>query len=128
MRAFFRPFVHVLKWPVRIGVFVIQLLHHMAAFFAWIWMFVNVIGALAQAGLQANKLWELRVIEDIWKEGMHYFSMAGGVQWQKILALALIPACILAWRNAYATFEQFHGWVHEHRHAVHGGPDVSRTP
>jgi hypothetical protein len=115
MRALFRPIAHLLKWPVRIGVFIVQFMHHLAAFFAWIWMSVNVIGALAQAGLQVNKLWELRVLEDIWNQGMRYFSMTGGLEWQKILGLALIPACILAGRNAYAAFEQFHAWVHEHR-------------
>ena len=56
MRALFRPIAHLLKWPVRIGVFIVQFMHHLAAFFAWIWMSVNVIGALAQAGWQVNKL------------------------------------------------------------------------
>jgi hypothetical protein len=31
-----RPFGHLLRWPVRIGVFVAHLMHHLAAFFAWI--------------------------------------------------------------------------------------------
>ena len=48
----------------------------------------------AQAGLQASKLWEMRVIEDIWRQGMQYFSLAGGLGWEKILALALITAWV----------------------------------
>ena len=117
MRDFLRPIVHLLKWPVRIGAFLGHLMHQTAAFFAWIWMLVHVVGTLAQAGLQANKLWELRVLEDIWREGMSYFSMAGGLGWQKILGLALIPAVLVAVRNAYVAYEQLRAWVHDHRHA-----------
>jgi len=50
---------------------------------------------------------------------MQYFSLAGGLEWQKILGLALIPACLLAMRNAYNAYEQFHAWVHEHKGAPH---------
>ena len=116
MRALLRPIVHLLKWPVRVGVFLGHLMHQTAAFFAWIWMFVHVVGTVAQAGLQANKLWELRVLEDIWREGMSYFSSAGGLEWQKILAVALIPAVVVALRNAYVAYEQLRSWVHDHRH------------
>ena len=56
MRALLQPIVHVLKWPVRIAVFLGHLMHQTAAFFAWIWMMVHVVGTMAQAGLQANKL------------------------------------------------------------------------
>jgi hypothetical protein len=114
MRALLRPFAHHLRWPVRIGVFFVHLLHHLAAFFAWIWMMVHVAGTAAQAGLQASKLWETRVLGDIWGQGLQYFSVAGGFGWQKILALALIPASLVALRNAYRAYEQFHYWVHEH--------------
>jgi hypothetical protein len=120
MRVLLRPFAHRLRWPVRIGVFVIHLMHHLAAFFAWMWMLIHVVGSMATAGLQASKLWEMRVVEDIWRQGMQYFSLAGGLEWQKILGLALIPACLLAMRNAYNAYEQFHAWVHEHKGAPHG--------
>lgn len=116
MRALLRPVLHVLKWPIRIGVFAGHLMHQTAAFFAWIWMLVHVAGTMAQAGIQASKLWEMRVLEEVWRDGLGYFSAAGGVGWQKMLGLALIPAVIVALRNAYVAFEQLHAWVHEHRH------------
>jgi hypothetical protein len=104
---------------VRLGVFVVHLAHHLAGFFAWIWMTVHVVGSVAQAGLQAGKLWEMRVLDDIWRDGIQYFSAAGGVGWQKIAGLALVPACVLAIRNAYLAYEQLHAWVHDHRAAHH---------
>ena len=119
MRALLRPFILHLRWPIRIAVFIAHLMHHLAAFFAWIWMLVHVVGSMATAGLQASKLWEMRVVEDVWRDGIQYFSLAGGVGWQKILGLALIPACLLAFRNAYLAYEQLHAWVHEHKAARH---------
>ena len=116
MKQFMRPLVGAMKWPVRVTAFVAHLMHQTAAFFAWIWMFVHVIGTAAQAGLQASKLWEMRVLEDIWQQGVGYFSSAGGASWQKILGVALIPAVIVALRNAYVTYEQFRAWVLAHRH------------
>jgi hypothetical protein len=116
MRLLLRPFGHLFRWPLRISVFLVRFMHHLAAFFAWIWMFVHVIGTMAQAGLQAGRLWETRVLMDIWEQGTRYFSDAGGLGWQKILAFALIPALLLALRNAYLAYEQFHAWLH------HGAP------
>ena len=100
MRLLLRPFGHLFRWPVRISVFVVHLTHHLAAFFAWIWMLVHVVGAVAQAGLQAGRLWETRVLTDVWEQGTRYFSGAGGLGWQKILGLAFVPALPLA-SNAY---------------------------
>lgn len=105
MRALLRPIVHLLRWPVRITAFVVHLMHHLAAFFAWIWMLVHVVASMAQAGLQAGKLWEMRVLEEIWRQEVSYFSLAGGLEWQKILGLALIPAVL-----------------HEHRHVKPAQP------
>lgn len=116
MRALLKPVVHLLKWPVRAGAFVVGFMHHLAAFFAWIWMGVHVVGTLAQAGLQAGRLWETRILEDVWRDGLAYFTAAGGLEWKKIAALALVPACAVALRNAWAAYEQLHAWVHEHRH------------
>lgn len=116
MRSMFRPYVHHMKWPIRLAAFIVHLMHQLAAFFAWIWMFVHMIGTLAQAGLQANKIWEMRVLDDIWAQGVRYFSSVGG-GWQKILAIALIPAFLVALRNAYATYDQFRAWVHDHKSA-----------
>lgn len=116
MRKLLQPIIHLMKWPVRLGAFIVHLMHHLAAFFAWIWMAIHVVGSLAQAGLQAGKLWETRLIEEVWRDGLAYFTAAGGVGWQKIFALALIPACVVAVRNAYLAYEQLHAWVHDHRH------------
>ena len=58
----------------------------------------------------------MRVLEDIWREGIAYFSAAGGLEWQKILGVALIPAVLVALRNSYVAYEQFRSWVHEHHH------------
>lgn len=84
------------------------------------------VSAMAQAGLQASKLGEMRVIEDIWREGMQYFTLTGALGWQKILGLALIPACLLALRNAFNAFEQFHAWVHGHKAALHDPKELSQ--
>jgi hypothetical protein len=116
MRKMLRPLVGHLKWPMRIGAFVAHLMHQTAAFFAWVWMSVHVVGTVAQAGLQANRLFEMKVLDDIWREGIGYFAIAGGTGWQKILGIALIPAVIVALRNAYLSYEQFRIWVHDHRH------------
>ena len=121
LRALLRPVVHLLKWPVRVGAFLLHLMHHTAAFFAWIWMIVHVVGTTAQAGIQASKLWEMRVLDDIWRDGVAYFSMAGGIGWEKLLGLALIPAVLVALRNSYVAYEQFRAWVHEHRHPAERG-------
>lgn len=117
MRSMMKPIVGAMRWPVRVGAFVAHLMHQTAAFFAWVWMIVHVVGTAAQAGLQASRLWEMRVLEDIWREGVSYFTLAGGASWQKILGIALIPAVIVAVRNAYVTYEQFRGWALAHKHA-----------
>ena len=113
MRLLLRPLGHLFRRPVRISVFVVHLTHHLAAFFAWIWMLVHVVGAVAQAGLQAGRLWETRVLTDVWEQGTRYFSVAGGLGWQKILGLAFVPALLLALRNAYQAYEQFNAWLHQ---------------
>ena len=110
MRLLLRPFGHLFRWPVRISVFVVHRMHHLAAFFAWIWMLVHVVGAVAQAGLQAGRLSETRVLTDVGEQGTRYFSVAGGLGWQKILGLAFVPA-LLALRNAYQAYEQFNAWL-----------------
>lgn len=91
-------------------------MHHLAAFFAWASMGLHVATPLAQAGWQANKIWDSSMLTDISSQGLVYFTAAGGVDWQKILALALIPAVVVAVRNAYLAYEQLHAWVHDHRH------------
>jgi hypothetical protein len=68
VRELLRPFPHPFRWPLRISVFLVHFLHHLAAFFAWICMLVHVAGAVAQAGLQAGRRWEARLLTDIWKE------------------------------------------------------------
>jgi hypothetical protein len=119
MRTLLRPFIHHLRWPVRVAVFAAHLMHHLAAFFAWIWMMVHVAGSVATAGIQAGRLWEMKVIDEIWKSGLQYFSLAGGLGWQKIMGLALVPACLLAFRNAYLAYEQLRHWVHDHKATPH---------
>lgn len=116
MRHIIRPFAHHLKWPIRVLAFVLHLMHHLAAFFAWAWMLVHIAGTLAQAGLHAGKLWETQVLSEIWRDGVSYFTTAGGLEWQKVLALAVVPAFLVALRNAFAAYEQFRDWVHDHRH------------
>jgi hypothetical protein len=96
MRRMLRPMAGHLKWPMRIGVFVAHFMHQTAAFFAWVWMSVHVVGTVAQAGLQANRLWEMRVLDDIWRDGIAYFATAGGSGWQTTLGIALIPAVLVA--------------------------------
>lgn len=116
MRVLLKPMMPHLKWPLRVGVFLAHLMHHTAAFFAWIWMLVQVIGTTAQAGLHVTKIWEAQVLSEIWRDGIGYFSLAGGSDWKRLFAIALIPAALVAFRNAIVAYESLHAWVHEHRH------------
>lgn len=115
MRQIMMPMVRHMKWPVRIAAFFVHLAHHTAAFFAWIWMLVNVVGTAAQAGLQANRLWETNLLMDVWREGLAYFTNAGGAGWQKLVAVALIPASVVAARNAVTAYDQFKRWAQGER-------------
>ena len=90
MRAYSSPVRSSCEMADSAAAFIVHLMHQLAAFFAWIWMFVHMIGTLPQAGLQATKIWEIKVLDDIWTQGLHYFSSAGGGS-QKILAVAVIP-------------------------------------
>ncbi len=115
MRHLIKPFIRHFKWPIRIVTFVVHLMHHLAAFFAWAWMLVHIAGTLAQAGMHASEIWQTRVLESITRDGLAYFSAAGGLEWKKVLALAVVPAFLVALRNAWNAYEQFHTWVHDHR-------------
>ncbi len=121
MRHVIRPFIHHLKWPIRILAFTVHLMHHLAAFFAWAWMLLHMAGTVAQAGLHANEIFETRVLSDLARDGFGYFASAGGLEWQKVMALAVVPAFFVALRNAWAAYEQAKAWVHDHRGAVRAG-------
>lgn len=121
MRHMLMPVVKHMKWPMRAGAFFVNFMHHLAAFFAWIWMFLHTGAAFAQAGWQASRLWETRIISDIWGRGFASFQDVGTMGFRKILALACIPAMIIAIRNSYLAYEQFHAWVHRPRA---GNPEV----
>lgn len=117
MRHVIRPIVHHFKWPIRILAFLVHMMHHLAAFFAWAWMLVHMAGTFAQAGLHAGEIWKTGVLENIARDGFTYFTTAGGLEWKKVLALAVVPAFLVALRNAWNAYEQVHAWVHEHRAA-----------
>lgn len=120
MRHIIRPIAHHLKWPIRIAAFIVHLMHHLAAFFAWGWMLIHIVGTLAQAGLHAGTIWETGVVAQIWREGLSYFTTAGGIEWKKIMAIAVVPAFLVAVRNAWAASENFRHWVHDHRPRLSG--------
>ncbi|MBL8564500.1 MAG: hypothetical protein JNM89_02145 [Hyphomicrobiaceae bacterium] len=125
MRHVIRPFIHHFKWPIRVLAFAVHLMHQLAAFFAWAWMLVHMAATVAQAGLHANEIFETRVVAELVRDGMGYFASAGGLEWKKIMALAVVPAFLVALRNAWKAYEQVREWVHAHRDAAHTGPRPS---
>jgi phospholipase C len=96
--------VHLLKWPVRTGRFVATVLHQTAGFFGWAWIVFALIGSIGQAGFHMSKLWEY---------GVAYLAGVGGSDWERLLALAVVPALLIAIWNAKRAYRRLHSMVHE---------------
>ena len=96
MRHWWHAHVHQLKWPVQTSVFVAHFLHHTLAFFVWASLILHVAIPMVGAGLN---------IHQISQEARKFLSRDGNVSWGVVIALALIPAVLLALRQAYLSWE-----------------------
>ena len=96
MRHWWHAQVHRLKWPVQASVFVAHFLHHTLAFFVWASLILHVAIPMVGAGLN---------IHQISQEARKFLSGDGNVSWGVVIALALIPAVLLALRQAYLSWE-----------------------
>lgn len=98
----------LLKWPTIIGSFAVSLAHHTAGFFAWMWLLFALIGNMGQIGFHLTALGE---------HALSYFKDRDANYWQSILAVAVLPALIIAIWNARRSYRAIHVRAHDHRHA-----------
>jgi hypothetical protein len=117
MRPLLRAFVHHLKWWVRCDAFFLHLRHHLAAFFASNWMIVRVLGSLAQADLQAGKLWQLRVLDDILAPRRRLLQRSRQIAMAENCEARPDPACVLALGNAYLAYGELHAGMQKQHSA-----------
>jgi hypothetical protein len=110
VRSFVRQ---TLMWPARIGVFVGRLAHHTLACFVWVSLLLHV--AVPMIGAALN-------IHQISREGRTLFT-DNRVSWRLALAIALIPAVLVALRQAYLSWAPFRERLRRRgyapRHPVH---------
>jgi hypothetical protein len=94
-----------LKWPVRTCRFAATLLQQTAGFCGWIWILFALVGNLGEAGSQVSALR---------KVGLDYLFDVGGADWRYLLAVAAIPALLLALWNAKRAYRRLHAMAQEH--------------
>jgi uncharacterized membrane protein YidH (DUF202 family) len=113
MRRWLRSQVPRLKWPVQSSVFVAHFLHHTLAYVVWASLLVRVAIPMIGAGFNVRQISE---------EGRR-FSAEGQVSWRVILAAALVPAVLVALRQAYLSWEDLSAWLRGRgfapTHAIH---------
>jgi hypothetical protein len=97
--------VHWFKWPVRTCRFLATLLQQTAGFCGWIWILFALIGNLGQAGSHVSKLREA---------GLDYLLDVGGkLDWKYLLAVAAIPALLIALWNAKRAYRRLHAMTQD---------------
>ena len=95
MRHWWHAQVHRLKWPVQASVFVAHFLHHTLAFFVWASLIAHVAIPMIGAGLNMRQI----------SEEARKFLAEGRVSWRGVIAVALVPAVLVALRQAYLSWE-----------------------
>jgi hypothetical protein len=94
-----------LKWPVRTGRFVATLLQQTAGFCGWVWILLALVGSLGEAGSQVAALR---------KVGLEYLIDVGGAaDWRYLLAVAAVPALLIALWNAKRAYGRLHAMAQE---------------
>ena len=101
MRRLLRSQIQRLKWPVQASVFVAHFLHHTLAYVVWASLLFHVAIPMIGAGFNVRQISE---------EGRR-FSAEGQVTWRVILAAALVPAVLVALRQAYLSWEDLSAWL-----------------
>ena len=113
MRHWWHAQVHRLKWPVQASVFVAHFLHHTLAFFVWASLIAHVAIPMVGAGLNMRQI----------SEEARKFLAEGRVSWRGVIAAALVPAVLVALRQAYLSWEGLSGRLRDRgyapTHAVH---------
>src|SRR5256885_4680788 len=87
-----------LKWPVRVSVFVAHFVHHTLAFFVWASLILHLAIPAIGAGFNMRQ---------ISQEARNFLS-EGRVGWRGVIAIALVPAVLVALRQAYLSWESIH--------------------
>jgi hypothetical protein len=94
-----------LKWPVRTCRFVATLLQQTAGFCGWVWIAFALIGNLGEAGSH---------VATLRKAGLEYLIDVGGAaDWRYLLAVAAVPALLIALWNAKRAYRRLHGMAQE---------------
>lgn len=93
-----------LKWPVRACRFVAGLLQQTAGFCGWVWIGLALIGNLGEAGSQ---------VATLRKVGLEYLIDIGGADWRYLLAIAAMPALLVALWNAKRAYRRLHAMAQE---------------
>jgi hypothetical protein len=113
MRHWWHAQVHRLKWPVQASVFVAHFLHHTLAFFVWASLIAHVAIPMIGAGLNMRQI----------SEEARKFLAEGRVSWRAVIAVALVPAVLVALRQAYLSWEGLGNRLRDRgyapTHAVH---------
>ena len=91
----------ILKWPARAGLFLARLVHHTLACLVWTSLILHV--AVPMVGAALN-------IHQISREGRTLFT-DNRVSWRLALAVALMPAVLVALRQAYLSWEPLRAWL-----------------
>ena len=94
-----------LKWPVRTSRFVATLLQQTAGFCGWVWILFALVGNLGEAGSQ---------LATLRKVGLDYLIDVGGAaDWRYLLAVAAVPALLIALWNAKRAYRRLHAMAQE---------------
>jgi len=113
MRDWWHAQVFRLKWPVQAGVFVAHFLHHTLAFFVWASLLLHVAIPMIGAGFNLHQI----------SEEARRFLAEGRISWRGVIAVALVPAVLVALRQAYLSWEElsnrFRTQGYAPTHAVH---------
>jgi hypothetical protein len=90
--------------PVQATVFIARFAHNLLAFFIWAVLVVHVVMPLVSAAFS------LRFI----REESRRLLTTGEVSWRGALAAALVPAVIIAVRQAYRSWDDLRDWLSRH--------------
>jgi hypothetical protein len=118
MRHWSQAVVARLKWPVQASVFIGHFLHHTLAFMVWGSLLFHVAVPVVGAGLN---------IRQIAQEAGNFLN-EGRVSWRSVIAAALVPAVIVALRQAYLSWEALHGRLRAEGYAPHHGIYLLKWP
>ena len=89
------------SWPVQASVFVAHFLHQTLAFFVWASLFLHVAIPVIGAGFNIRQI----------SAESRRFLIDGRVSWRMVLAVALVPAVLVALRQAYLSWEDLRRWL-----------------